>query len=329
MVHAPAVLLLLRRAAGLALAVLTVLLVVPPATSGAAATPSTPTAVYTGTDADGVPQYRLPSGGVPTAVRPSGAAHRADYTATIGGRERVFRLFVPPGLDGRPVPLVVGLHALYSDRRKAEARMGWERLATAGRFVVLYPQGTSASWNAGRCCGGAVREAVDDVAALVEMQRLAGRAYPVDPRRRYVTGMSNGGMMALSLACARPDVVAAVVVVAGAHMDSCRPEEAVPVLQVHGTADDVVPFAGTAHSDFLGVRIPSVADTQRLWATAAPREVSLVRLAGGGHAWPRATGAPGAYDTTGRGWTFLRAQVSTCVPYWRTLARPWRQHRCG
>lgn len=288
--------------------------------------------VYLGVDADGVPQYRLAAGAAPTPVRPGSTAYRADYVVPVDGRDRVFRLYVPPGLAGRPAPLVIGLHALYSGRQKAQALMGWERLATASRFVVLYPQGTGSSWNAGRCCGRAVGEGVDDVRALVQLQRLAGQVYPVDPRRRYVTGFSNGGMMALALACARPDVVAGVLVVAGAHVTPCRPSRPVPVLQVHGTRDTVVPFGGTSYSDFLATSLPSVEATQNLWSGVnTPRSAAtrLVRIEGGGHAWPAASGTPGTpYDTTARGWDFLRAQRSRCVPSWLSV-RSRRGPVCG
>lgn len=285
-----------------------------------------------GTGADGVPEYRLDPGAAPAPVRPQSEPHRADYTVSIGGRDRVFRLYVPTGLGGRPAPLVLGLHSLYSDRRKAQALMGWERLADRDGFVVLHPQGSGHSWNAGRCCGAAVREGVDDVRALVEMQRLAGQAHPVDPRRRYAAGFSNGGMMALALACARPDVVAAVLVVGGGHLSPCRPGRSVPVLQVHGTDDTVVPYGGARYSDFLGTSVPPVSDTQRLWtAVNAPRAAPtrLVRIVGGGHAWPRTSGTTGTpYDTTGAGWAFLREQRARCVPA-RQAVRPGRRAVCG
>lgn len=316
----------LRRAAALGAAAALALVAVLAVPAGA----DGQTRVRTG--ADGVPEYRLEPGAVPSPVRPQTEPHRADYTVAIGGRDRVFRLYVPPGLDGRAVPLVIGLHSLYSDRRKAQALMGWERLAARDGFVVLYPEGSGYSWNAGRCCGAAVRERVDDVAALVEMQRLAGHAHPVDPRRRYAVGFSNGGMMALALACARPDVVAGVLVVAGGHLTPCRPARSVPVLQVHGTDDTVVPYGGTRYSDFLATSVPPVGDTQRLWADVnAPRAAPtrLVRIVGGGHTWPRMSGTTGTpYDTTGTGWAFLRDQRSRCVPA-RQAVRPGRREVCG
>lgn len=282
---------------------------------------------------DGVPQYRLPPGAVPAPVRPVTGSFRADYTVVLDGRERIFRLHVPSGLGGAPAPLVIGMHALYSDRHKAQELMEWDRLAAAGRFVVMYPQGHQYSWNAGRCCGRAVREGVDDVSVLVAMQRLAGRAYPIDPRRRYATGFSNGGMMALALACARPDVVAGVLVVGGGHLTPCRPGRAVPVRQVHGTADTVVPYGGTPFSDLLGTSVPPVQGTQDLWSGVnAPRgtPTELVRIVGGGHAWPRSSGTVGTpYDTTGRGWAFLRAQRNRCLPSWLQVTAPARAPLCG
>lgn len=319
----------LRRSGLLLLAVLLVLL---PLLAGPARAED-PVQVPQGVGSDGVPRYLLPPGAAPTPVRPTTSPYEADYTVRIDGRDRVFRLHVPAGLEGRAAPLVIALHALYSDRTRAQDLMRFERLAASGRFVVVYPQGVGSSWNAGRCCGRAVQERVDDVRALVEVQRLVGLAHPVDPQRRYAAGFSNGGMMALALACARPDVVAGVLVVGGGHLAPCRPGRAVPLLQVHGTADPVVPYGGTSYSDFLRTSVPPVRGTQSLWSGVnAPRSAptQLVRIVDGDHAWPRTSGTAGTpYDTTGRGWAFLRGQRNSCLPARFAAARPGRERVCG
>jgi len=97
--------------------------------------------------------------------------------------------------------------------------------------------------------------------------------YAVDPKRVFAVGVSNGGFMALGLACAASDVFAGVVSYAGAgptDASKCNPKEPVAILQIHGTADTTVPYAGgtLAASVHPGVTVtlPSVAQTVGDWA---------------------------------------------------------------
>jgi polyhydroxybutyrate depolymerase len=61
----------------------------------------------------------------------------------------------------------------------------------------------------------------------------------VDRARIYVTGMSNGAMMALRLGC-QTDTFAAIAPVAGTLLSDCSGARPTSVLQIHGTADDRV-----------------------------------------------------------------------------------------
>ena len=65
-------------------------------------------------------------------------------------------------------------------------------------------------------------------------------------RSIYVTGVSNGGGMAARAACELADRLAAAAPVAGGYgtLPACRPSRPLPVLEVHGTGDGVVPYAG-------------------------------------------------------------------------------------
>ncbi|MEL6538411.1 MAG: hypothetical protein AAFQ98_23520, partial [Bacteroidota bacterium] len=73
--------------------------------------------------------------------------------------------------------------------------------------------------------------------------------------RTFVTGFSNGGFMSYALACASAGNFRAIAPVAGVMSrttwETCDPEPSVPVLHIHGTADEVVPVTGLA-SDIAG-----------------------------------------------------------------------------
>ena len=68
---------------------------------------------------------------------------------------------------------------------------------------MVYPDGLNRAWNAGGgCCGTPGSSGVDDVGFVESAGRGAVRRdVAVDARRIYVTGISNGGMMAYRLAC--------------------------------------------------------------------------------------------------------------------------------
>ena len=79
-------------------------------------------------------------------------------------------------------------------------------------------------------------------------------AYAVDPDRVYAAGHSNGGIMALRLACEASDVFAAVGVQSSAlGITTCEPRNPVSLLQIHGTADTNVPIDGGRGSGLADV----------------------------------------------------------------------------
>ena len=260
-----------------------------------------------------------------TGCRPVDLPSSTTASIRVGGVTRTYRLFVPTGLTG-PAPLVVVLHGGYGSGAQAETAYHWDDRATAGGFVVAFPDGLHRSWNAGGgCCGQAGRDGVDDVAFLTALVAEVGRRVPVDPRRVYATGMSNGGIMTYRLAC-ETDLFAAVAPVAATRLVGCPAPARMSVLAVHGIADPIVPYQGGpggsygpagAHVDgppvpdvvaewrtVDGCAEPSVANTGAVTTSTAPcpdgRSVTLVTVAGLGHEWPGSAG-PGDGGATGSG----------------------------
>ena len=77
---------------------------------------------------------------------------------------------------------------------------------------------------------------VDDVAFITAMVERLKRALPIDDRRVYAAGMSNGGVLAYALAC-RTSLFAAIGVVAGTQVGRCEDPRPTSVIHVHGLAD--------------------------------------------------------------------------------------------
>lgn len=233
------------------------------------------------------------------------------------GLDRTYRLYRPSSIaqDAR-APLVVVLHGGYGSGAQAERAYGWDQQGERGQFLVAYPDGYRRSWNAGMCCGAAKSRNVDDVGFITAMVRKIERTQHADPNRVYVTGMSNGAMMAYRLACEAPFPIAGIGSVAGTlDMDSCANPHHTKILEIHGLTDAHVPFNGG-----MGINhpqpqaFPSVENTLAVWrgrngcdsraSTSAYGVVTtkrwncstdsleLITIANAGHEWPGSKKGP-------------------------------------
>jgi polyhydroxybutyrate depolymerase len=128
----------------------------------------------------------------------------------------------------------------------------WPSFAREKRIAWVTPDGPKDTlgrqfWNAGSsCCDFDANEA-DHVAAFRGLVTRATTRHPIDPKRVYFVGYSNGGFMAHRIACELGELVAGVVSVAGAGRkpdEPCPATAPVRVLQVHGDKDEVVRIGG-------------------------------------------------------------------------------------
>lgn len=253
------------------------------------------------------------------ALQPVAWAGDTAYALTIQGRRRTYLLHHPASHpDASRLPLVLVLHGGMGTARGIQRVSGMNAAADREGFIAAYPQGSSwggrgrGTWNAGGCCGYAMHQQVDDVAFLRAVIDDIERRDRTDPARVYVTGISNGGMMAYRMACEAAERISAIAPIAGAmHAPSCAPTHPVALAIFHGTADRHVPYEGGRGRAARQERVdPSVASAVAFWTAhnrcAAPAEaalrgaveqetyrgcdggieVTLYRLIGQGHAWP-------------------------------------------
>jgi polyhydroxybutyrate depolymerase len=261
------------------------------------------------------------------------------HTLAVGGRTRSYRLYRPAGLSG-PAPLVVMLHGGFGTAAQAERSYGWDRRADAAGFLVAYPDGVDRAWNTdGGCCGVPARDHVDDVAFITAMIGRIRDAVAVDPARVYATGISNGGIMAYTLAC-RTDILAAVGPDAATMLGDCPAPHPLSVVHIHGTADRNIPYqGGPGHGPARidGPAAPAVIDAwRRVDACAAPtvttrppvttasslcpagRAVELVTVDGAGHQWPGS--APNTRVETALGLDPPSTALDATAVIWRFFA---------
>jgi polyhydroxybutyrate depolymerase len=156
------------------------------------------------------------------------------------------------------LPLVVILHGLGQDAEGMARVATWPEAARDVGFVAVFPQGVDDSWNAGRCCGSAAEQGVDDVAFLDALIAQMVAEENVDPEAVYLTGFSNGAMMIYLYGCRRPDALAGAASVAGTNFSDCQPGVPLRFIQVSGSDDPVIPVLG-GKSSVPGVpEVPSV-----------------------------------------------------------------------
>ncbi|MCB9664746.1 MAG: hypothetical protein H6732_11580 [Alphaproteobacteria bacterium] len=182
------------------------------------------------------------------ADRPDGACDAGAFGAgphlvglEAGGVSRRALVWMPPGPG--PHDVVVDLHEFRSDPERQQHYSGWLELAARTDAILVGPDGRSATWNAGPCCGRAQEKGVDDVAFLdAVIARLD--AVACTSGRVLATGIGNGAMMAERWACAS-DVPDAVISVGGSlQLDTCERTRPIPWLHYHGALDDFAPPGG-------------------------------------------------------------------------------------
>jgi polyhydroxybutyrate depolymerase len=189
-------------------------------------------------------------------------------------RDRPYDVLVPTTYKASvPMPLVMLLHGFSLSSAQMEAIFPLQPVAEERGFLYVHPDGTKNPdgdpfWNATDACCNEYDEPVDDSAYLGAVIEQVQTTYNVDPKRIYLFGVSNGGFMSYRMACDHADKIAAIVSFAGATwLDAarCKPSQPVSVLEIHGTADEIIPFDGGQLID--GHPFPSAATTVAEWAT--------------------------------------------------------------
>lgn len=241
----------------------------------------------------------------------------------VGGLKRSYVVHVPKRHDKTsPMPVVLALHGATMNGPMMAWFTDLNHKADEAGFIAVYPNGTgkrsSLFFNGGNCCGSAVKENVDDVAFIDALLDDLVQNFPVEERRVYATGMSNGGLMAYRLAAELSGRIAAIAPVAGCmgiEIDDLK--RPVSVLHFHGTEDEFIPFeGGKGPKSITGTHFRSAEQSIAIWVKAngcgetpaidvLPKtgneltvtlkkfgpgkdgaEVALVVIDGGGHTWP-------------------------------------------
>ena len=199
----------------------------------------------------------------------------ADRTPIQLGGDRPATLLLPGDISA-PISLVMLLHGYTMSAESIDRFSGISgRIETDG-FALIVPDGTENAvgdrfWNATpQCCDFALQQ-IDDVSYLSVLVAEARNHAEFD--RLYLIGYSNGGYMSYRLACEGLTGLTAIVSLAGSSFvdaEQCLYGSPISVLQIHGDADMLVPYASG------DARPPGAVELVTRWAERAGCDADAV-----------------------------------------------------
>jgi poly(3-hydroxybutyrate) depolymerase len=236
----------------------------------------------------------------------------------IGNLWRTFIVYAPNGISNPP--LVVNMHGLGSNASQQRIYTQFDVIANREKFIVVYPNGINNSWDL---------SGTRDVIIILALIDTIDQKYKIDRSRIYATGFSMGGFMSHKLACEASSTFAAIAS-AGLNVTyNCSPVQSISVMQIHGTADNIVPYSGVAAtingwiSNNGCTNAPQVispyplnnsnSNVTKEWYKNCKdnSEVVLLRIENGGHSWPGALGQSSSINASEEIWNFFKNHATS------------------
>ena len=233
-----------------------------------------------------------------------------------------------PDCEQSQSPLVFVFHGYTGSASGIMEYSNMNDIADSNCFTVCYPQGllddyNNAFFNVGYSFHWS--ESVDDVGFVISLAEYLQNEFDLSPINTFTTGMSNGGDFSYLLSCEASTTFRAAAPIAGVMMewifDSCSPENPIPILEIHGTNDDVSLWNGDLENvggwgaymavdttfqfwseinlcsnvitdtlDNSNIQDGSYVITEKHTQGLNNQEVWLYKIVNGGHDWPGSWG---------------------------------------
>jgi polyhydroxybutyrate depolymerase len=238
-----------------------------------------------------------------------------------GGRKRTYLFQLPSDYTSSTRwPVVMAVSGNTQSGRDAARISRFDEFAYANGVIAVFPD-SAAGWDL---------KGDSDVEFFSAIINKLAADDSADPSRVYVTGGASGGLLVFKLACELADRIAAVAPVIAAMpvtlSENCHPARPISVLEINGTADRDVRYAGGNKLGLFGnfgLSLLSAQASAHWWAqtdgcagtpardSLPPKTkdgletlrdtyygcregtaVALYSVVGGGHTWPGGQGLP-------------------------------------
>jgi len=228
------------------------------------------------------------------------------------GQKRDIIVYTPKNYtnSNKKFPIVFNFHGGGMSHLEQMFYTKMNKSADKNQFIVIYPLGINKDWNVG--FEMSYQNGSNDIGFIKEILTFIKGKYKIDEKAVYATGLSRGGFLCHRIAAEMPDVFAAVASVGAPVPDSVKfynqSIHKISVLQVHGTADEVVKYEGKKDAyasalntfEYWKAQNGITANTKTEVIKYGPNDsdvtftevknneavVKLITIKNGGHTWP-------------------------------------------
>lgn len=173
----------------------------------------------------------------------------------VGTSTRKTLTYVPKNVEKSPA-LVISLHGFNQDPEFQQKQTQWNALADTEGFIVTYPLGNNRMWDT---------SGMGDVKFVEAVMKDMELKYHVDKNRIYLSGFSMGSWLGYHCLETLGDKIAAFGPVSGVDIGKQpRANRMVPIMHIHGTADDIFKYKGDPYHMAGGY--PSIEEYVKKWA---------------------------------------------------------------
>jgi polyhydroxybutyrate depolymerase len=195
----------------------------------------------------------------------------------VGKMKRSYYIRYPQTLESQErFPLLIVLHGGGRRNGNETAKItGFDKLTDEEKFIAVFPNGFDGKWHDGRLPKRKqdryIKKQNNDIEFIKSLVDYLIKYEQVDEKRVYLSGLSNGGMMTMRMACEASEKFAAVAPVIAnmpeVIVENCKPNQPVSFLLMNGTEDPMVPWKGGQVKAFFKERgaVLSSEETFRFW----------------------------------------------------------------